>query len=180
MERGGPGPKRGETRGAAHDLTIHSTVLTTDKQPRVSAPKVNCVWAEELLPRAPAISYTSNPNPWSSMDPPPPRVNRCFCFIPVDASPNPLEDPVSSLGPVSSLMRNCSLLAVVWPLSRVWLLRPHGQRSLTGYSAWDSLGKNTGVGCHFHLQGIFPIQESNLGLLHCRQILYQLSYKGRL
>ena len=25
-------------------------------------------------------------------------------------------------------------------------------------------------------QGIFPIQESNLGLLHCRQILYQLSY----
>ena len=28
------------------------------------------------------------------------------------------------------------------------------------------------------LQGIFPIQESNQGLLHCRQILYQLSYQG--
>ena len=43
----------------------------------------------------------------------------------------------------------------------------------------DSPGKNTGVGCHFLLQGIFPTQESNPGLLHCRQILYQLSYKGR-
>ena len=38
--------------------------------------------------------------------------------------------------------------------------------------------KNTGLGCHFLLQGIFPTQESNLGLLHCRQILSQLSYKG--
>ena len=27
------------------------------------------------------------------------------------------------------------------------------------------------------LQGIFPTQESNQGLLHCRQILYQLSYR---
>ena len=44
---------------------------------------------------------------------------------------------------------------------------------------WDSPGKNNGVGCHFLPQGIFPIQELNLGLLHCRQILYQLSYKGR-
>ena len=42
----------------------------------------------------------------------------------------------------------------------------------------DSPGKNTGVGCHFLLQGIFLTQESNPGLLHCRQSLYQLSYKG--
>ena len=42
----------------------------------------------------------------------------------------------------------------------------------------DSPGKNTRVGCHFLLQGIFLMQESNPGLLHCRQILYQLSYKG--
>src|SRR5574337_139169 len=34
--------------------------------------------------------------------------------------------------------------------------------------------KNTGVGCHFLLQGIFPTQELNPGLLHCRQVLYQL------
>ena len=43
--------------------------------------------------------------------------------------------------------------------------------------AWDSPGKNTGEGCHFLLQGIFPTQGSNPGLLHGRQILYQVSYK---
>ena len=44
----------------------------------------------------------------------------------------------------------------------------------------NSPGKNTGVGCHALLQGIFPTQGSNVGLLHCRQILYQLSYQGSL
>ena len=38
--------------------------------------------------------------------------------------------------------------------------------------------KNTGVGSLPLLQGIFPTQESNCGLLHCRQFLYQLSYEG--
>ena len=77
------------------------------------------------------------------------------------------------------------------------------QRSLTGYSQhtlshfsrvrlfatpwtvasrllcpWDSPGKNTGVGCHFLLQGIFWAQGSNPGLLHCRQTLYPLSHQG--
>ena len=36
------------------------------------------------------------------------------------------------------------------------------------YSPRDSPGKNTGVGCHFLLQGIFPTQGLNPGLLHCR------------
>ena len=45
---------------------------------------------------------------------------------------------------------------------------------------WDSPGKNTGVDCHFLLQGIFPIQGLNPGLLHCRQILYHLSHQGSL
>ena len=38
--------------------------------------------------------------------------------------------------------------------------------------------KNTGVGSLSLLQQIFPTQESNWGLLHCGQILYQLSYRG--
>ena len=41
----------------------------------------------------------------------------------------------------------------------------------------NSPGKNTGVGCHSLLQGIFPNQGSNLGLLNCRQILYHLSHQ---
>ena len=38
--------------------------------------------------------------------------------------------------------------------------------------------KNAGVGSRSLLQEIFPTQELNQGLLHCRQILYQLSYQG--
>ena len=38
--------------------------------------------------------------------------------------------------------------------------------------------KDTGVGSLSLLQGPFPTQESNRGLLHCRRILYQLSYEG--
>ena len=38
--------------------------------------------------------------------------------------------------------------------------------------------RNTGVGYHFLLQGIFPTQGSNLGLLHCRQTLNHLSHQG--
>ena len=40
--------------------------------------------------------------------------------------------------------------------------------------------KNTGVGSLSLIQQIFPPQELNRGLPHCRQILYQLSYQGRL
>ena len=36
----------------------------------------------------------------------------------------------------------------------------------------QNTGVNTGVGFHAFLQGIFPTHECNLGLLHCRWILY--------
>ena len=42
---------------------------------------------------------------------------------------------------------------------------------------WNSLGQHTGVGSLSLLQGIILTQESNSGLLHCRRILYQLSYR---
>ena len=38
--------------------------------------------------------------------------------------------------------------------------------------------KNTGVGSLSLLQGNFPTQELNRGLLHCRRILFQLRYQG--
>ena len=44
----------------------------------------------------------------------------------------------------------------------------------------DSPGNNTTVDCHGLLQGIFPTQGSNPGLLHCRQILCHLSYREAL
>ena len=52
-------------------------------------------------------------------------------------------------------------------------LWPHGL-----YSPWSSPGQNTGVGSLSLLQGIFPTQGSNLDLLHCGWILYQLSHQG--
>ena len=57
-----------------------------------------------------------------------------------------------------------------------------GVRCMEEYTLWtvicqaplsiDIPGKNTGVGFCVLLQGIFLFQESNLGLLHCRQLLY--------
>ena len=46
------------------------------------------------------------------------------------------------------------------------------------YSPWNSAGQNPGVGSLSLLHGIFLSQRSNPGLLHCRQILYQLSHMG--
>ena len=45
------------------------------------------------------------------------------------------------------------------------------------YSSWNSPGQTTRVGSLSLLQGIFPAQGSNPGLLHCRRILYQLSHQ---
>jgi len=46
------------------------------------------------------------------------------------------------------------------------------------YNPWNSLGQDTGMDSLFLLQGIFPTWGWNLGLPHCRWILYQLSHKG--
>ena len=51
-------------------------------------------------------------------------------------------------------------------------LQPHGL-----YSPWNSPGQNTDVGSLSLLQGYVPTQGSNPGLLHCRQISYQLNHK---
>ena len=60
-------------------------------------------------------------------------------------------------------------------LSGVQLCDPMGL-----YSLWNPPGQDSGVGSLSLLPGIFPTQRSNPGLLHCRQILYQLSHQGSL
>ena len=57
-------------------------------------------------------------------------------------------------------------------------LSPHGLQPPRLLCPWDFPGKNSGAGCHFLLQGIFPTQRANLGLLHRRQILYHLNHQG--
>ena len=62
--------------------------------------------------------------------------------------------------------------------SRVRLLWPHGLYPTRLPCPWHSPRKNTRVGCHFLLQGIFLTQGWNPGLLHCKQIFYHLSHQG--
>ena len=57
----------------------------------------------------------------------------------------------------------------------LWL---HGLQPARLFCPWNSPGKNTGVGCHSLLQGIFLTQGSNSGLPYCRQIFYGLSNQG--
>ena len=72
-----------------------------------------------------------------------------------------------------------------WPFPSPGYSSNPGIKSRSSALQVDSLpaepqGKpeNTGVGSLSLLQHIFPTKESNRGLLHCRQILYQLSYQG--
>ena len=56
-------------------------------------------------------------------------------------------------------------------------LWPPGLKHARLFCPWSFPGKNTGVGCHFPHQGIFPTQGLNPDLLHCRQILYCLRHQ---
>ena len=60
-------------------------------------------------------------------------------------------------------------------------LRPHGLYPARPLCPWDFPGKNTGVGHHFLLQGIFPVRRSKLHLLFSyidRRILYRKRHLG--
>ena len=59
-------------------------------------------------------------------------------------------------------------------LSRVWLFATPWTIQFMKFSRLE----DTGVGSLSLLRGIFPTQRSNLGLLHCRYIRYQLSHQG--
>ena len=70
------------------------------------------------------------------------------------------------------------LNSVAWPhVSESHSVMSDSLRPWGLYSLWNSPGQNTGVDSLSLLQGIFPTQGSNPGLLHCRWILYQLSYQ---
>ena len=60
----------------------------------------------------------------------------------------------------------------------IQLFGPYGLYPAQLLCPWSSSSKNTGIVCHALPQGIFLTQESHMGLLHCRQILYCLSYQG--
>ena len=67
------------------------------------------------------------------------------------------------------LLVSLGLVVVAYSLSSVRLLQSHGLQVLQAPLSMNFPGKNTGMGCHFLLQGIFPTQRSNPHLQHCRQ-----------
>ena len=71
---------------------------------------------------------------------------------------------------ITCLQNSPSVQLLVYSLSCVQLLLPSETSRLL--CPWHFPGKNTGAGCHFLLQGIFPSQGSNPHLLHCRQSPY--------
>ena len=70
---------------------------------------------------------------------------------------------------------SCEGCVCMFTLNHVWLFAILWTVGTKFPSPQTFPGKNTGVGCHFLLQRIFPTQESNpwlLCLLHCKWILY--------
>ena len=115
-------------------------------------------------------------------------MSKCECAIEGEIAQSCLTlcDPMDCSPPGSSIHGILQARVLEWvaiPFSR----GSSQPRDRTGVSCiagrfFTSLAtgkpQNTGVGSLSFLQGIFPTQELNQGLLHCRQILYQLSYEG--
>ena len=70
------------------------------------------------------------------------------------------------LSRVNEVAQSCPTLCDRMDCSPTRLLRP-----------WDFAGKNAGVGCNLLLREIFSTHRLVLGLLHCWQTLYCLSYR---
>ena len=113
-------------------------------------------------------------------------VQYCFCFClvflatshggllappPGTKSNTPvIEGKILTTGPPGKWKWSCSVVSNSLP--------PHGLYPTRLLCPLDFLGKGTGVGCHFLLQGLFPTQGWNPVRLHCRQTLYCLSLQG--
>ena len=111
--------------------------------------------------------------PWGQGTPRPPPLGGWWAWIPI------CTDLLLPRWPVGLRNRRW-LQSPSWlSLTRVCLFSDPMDCSPPGPSVHgDSSGKDTKVGCRFLLQGIFQDQELNLGLSHCRQILYRLSHWG--
>ena len=83
------------------------------------------------------------------------------------------DDMINLINNIQLLLNASPVQVQVQVTQSCLTLRPHGI-----YSPWSSPGQNTGVGGFSLLQGIFPTQGLNPGLLHCKQILFQQSHQG--
>ena len=96
------------------------------------------------------------------------QILTSYSLYPVNLSSIPLQLPTLLVMKVKVKMKSLSRVRL---FETLWTIVCQTSRP------WDFPCKNTGVGCHFLLQGIFLTQGSNSGLLHCRQPLYHLTHQ---
>ena len=97
----------------------------------------------------------------------------CISWLPVHSS---TQHHLTSACPRETSFSSCVALCLVTQ-SCLPLCDPMDSSPPSSSAHGDSLSKNTGLGCHALLQGIFPTQGSNPGLQHWRWILYRLSHQ---
>ena len=84
--------------------------------------------------------------------------------------------------PIYGTEVKCQLPSNVWLFATPWIIAQQAPLSMefSSQEYWGYFPQWKWLeGSHFPLQGIFQSQGLNLGLLHCRQILYCLSHQGR-
>ena len=190
--RRGPGRWLGPKDGAlGMRLVFHKTGPRALPSSRGQHGEHSCLWTHRWALTRHRICWAS-----VSASQPPELWQRSFCcfhatpsVVFCDNSPQKFakcisrqKDGVHPTAKPEALQEQQCLHMKWWWVSRSVVsnsLRPCGLQPARLLCPWDSPGKNTGVGCHALLQGIFPTQGSNLGLLQCRQILYCLSQQSR-
>ena len=83
---------------------------------------------------------------------------------------------ISSTGPFTTDISACAFSVTSILSDSLW---PHGLQTTRLLCPWESPGKNTELGCHFLLQGIFLTQGSNSCLLHWQMDSLLLCHRGR-
>ena len=81
-----------------------------------------------------------------------------------------VDDAIQPSRPLLLPSKDCHLEHLILSWTYQWISTQSG--------VWNSPGKNTGAGDHSLLWEIFPTHGSNLGLLHCRKMVYSLSHQG--
>ena len=162
----------------AEEKTVLSTKIFLKCALNMKVKALSCVWLF-AIPwtrdyQAPQLLGFSRQEYWSGLPFPPPGalpdpgMEPGFPALQADSLPS--EPPGLHQGIQCTLKPQ----KVKWTQSCLTLCDPINYSLSRLPCPWDSPGKNTGVRCHFLLQGIFPTQGLNPGLPHYRQMLYSL------
>ena len=130
------------------------------------------LWVSSVWDPIPS-SGDGSTEPWQAQLKAPPALLNCHCLwwgrfrepARQDGTKEQKTEVQTFLDPKEEQRLRLSCFNVLHAQLCPTLLWPHGLQPTRLLYPWDSSGKNTGMGCYFLLQGIFPIQRSNLRLL---------------